>query len=149
MGVGGRHHTSAALCLGQRPSTHCVGGWVGRRGSLDWCGKSCSPLGLDPRTVHPMASCCINYTIPAHVCFPVGQIICYLQMVVPCEWSGCWAVHGLLAPCITKVKTRPILTAMHRRFLFFLLNNNDNNNSNSSSTFCFFFVYPSTRWHCM
>jgi len=73
------------------------------------------------------------------VCFPVGQIICYLQTVLPCEQSGCWAVHGFLADCVTKVKTRPILTAMHRRFLFFLLNNNDNNNSKCSSL-CFLFT---------
>jgi hypothetical protein len=26
---------------GKRPSTHCTGGWVGPRASLDGCGKSC------------------------------------------------------------------------------------------------------------
>jgi hypothetical protein len=31
MGLGGKHHISAALSLGQIPSTHCVGGWVGPR----------------------------------------------------------------------------------------------------------------------
>jgi hypothetical protein len=36
MGVSVQRHTSAALCRGERtPSTHCAGGWVGRRASLD------------------------------------------------------------------------------------------------------------------
>jgi hypothetical protein len=40
MGVGGQHHSLAALPLGKRPGTHCTGGWVGLRVSLDRCGKS-------------------------------------------------------------------------------------------------------------
>jgi len=24
----------------ERPGTHCIGGWVGPREGLDWCGKS-------------------------------------------------------------------------------------------------------------
>ena len=27
-GVGGQHHALAALPLGKRPGTHCIGGWV-------------------------------------------------------------------------------------------------------------------------
>jgi len=26
---------------GKRPGTHCIGGWVGPRASLEGCGKSC------------------------------------------------------------------------------------------------------------
>jgi hypothetical protein len=34
---------SRPLCPpGERPGTHCTGGWVARRASLDWCGKSVS-----------------------------------------------------------------------------------------------------------
>jgi len=40
MGVGGLCNTPAALPLGKRPGTHCIGGWVGPRASLDRCGKS-------------------------------------------------------------------------------------------------------------
>ena len=29
-----------ALHPGKSPGTHCIGGWVGPRASLDWCGKS-------------------------------------------------------------------------------------------------------------
>ena len=39
MGVGGQRHTPAALPQ-ERPSTHCIGGWVGPRNGLDVCGKS-------------------------------------------------------------------------------------------------------------
>jgi len=39
MGVGGQHHTLAALRLGKGPGTHCTGGWVGPRAGLDGCGK--------------------------------------------------------------------------------------------------------------
>jgi hypothetical protein len=67
MGVGGQHDTLAAISLGKRPITHCLGGWVGLWDSLDWCGKSHPPLGFDPQTAHPVASPFINYTIPAHM----------------------------------------------------------------------------------
>ena len=31
MGVGSQRHTLAALSMGKRPGTHCIGGWVGHR----------------------------------------------------------------------------------------------------------------------
>jgi len=33
--VGGQHYALAALPLGKRPGTHCIGGWVGPRVGLD------------------------------------------------------------------------------------------------------------------
>jgi hypothetical protein len=39
-GVGRQHQIPAALSPGNRPGTHCVGGWVGPRAGLDGCGKS-------------------------------------------------------------------------------------------------------------
>jgi len=55
-GEGGPRHAPAALPLGKRADTHCTGGWVGLRTSLDGCGKSRPPPGFDPRTVQPVAS---------------------------------------------------------------------------------------------
>ena len=55
-GVGGLRHAPAALLPRKRPSTHCVGGWVGPRAGLDGCGKSRRPPGFDPRTAQPVAS---------------------------------------------------------------------------------------------
>jgi hypothetical protein len=40
MGVGGQRHALAALPLGKRPGTHCIGGSVGPGVGLDGCGKS-------------------------------------------------------------------------------------------------------------
>ena len=40
----------------ERPSTHCVGVWVGPRAGLEMYGKSRPPLGFDPWTVQPVAS---------------------------------------------------------------------------------------------
>jgi hypothetical protein len=34
-GVGGHRHAPADLPLGKRPGTHCTGGWVGSRASLE------------------------------------------------------------------------------------------------------------------
>jgi len=39
-GVDSQHHVLAALPLGKRPGSHCIGGWVGPRASQDRCGKS-------------------------------------------------------------------------------------------------------------
>jgi hypothetical protein len=40
MRVGGQRHAPAALPPGNRPGTHCTGGWVGPRAGLDGCEKS-------------------------------------------------------------------------------------------------------------
>ena len=55
-GVDGQRHALAALPPGQRPGTHCIGGWVGHRTGLDGCRNSRPPPGLDPRTAQPVAS---------------------------------------------------------------------------------------------
>jgi hypothetical protein len=56
MGVGGQLYAPASLPPGNRPVTHCIGGWVGPRAGLDGCEKSQPQLGFDPRTVQPVAS---------------------------------------------------------------------------------------------
>jgi hypothetical protein len=40
MWEGGQRHAAATLPPGERPGTHCLGGWVGPRAGLDGCGKS-------------------------------------------------------------------------------------------------------------
>jgi hypothetical protein len=39
-GVGGQRHSLAALPPAKRHSTHCIGGWMGPRAGLEWCGRS-------------------------------------------------------------------------------------------------------------
>ena len=39
MGVSGQRHAPAVLPPGKKPGTHCTGGWVGPRASLDGCEK--------------------------------------------------------------------------------------------------------------
>jgi hypothetical protein len=39
-----------------RLGTLCIGGLVGFRAGLDWCGKSRPPPEFDPRSVQPVAS---------------------------------------------------------------------------------------------
>jgi hypothetical protein len=45
-----------------RPGTHCIGGWVSLRASLDGCGKSRPPHSseFDRRTVQLIASRCAD-----------------------------------------------------------------------------------------
>ena len=43
--MGGQRHTPAALPPGEKPGTHCIGGWVGPRAGLDGYGKS-RPTGI-------------------------------------------------------------------------------------------------------
>jgi hypothetical protein len=38
--MSGQRHDPASLYPRERPSTHCTGGWLGLRASLDRCGKS-------------------------------------------------------------------------------------------------------------
>ena len=61
-GVRDQRHAPAALCLRERPGTHCTGGWVGPRAGLDRCGKSCSPWILSPdRPAHSQSLYRLSY----------------------------------------------------------------------------------------
>ena len=40
IGMSGQRHAPAALPLGKKPGTHCIGCWVGPRAGLDGYGKS-------------------------------------------------------------------------------------------------------------
>ena len=68
MWVGGQRHASAALPPGKRYGTHFIGGCVSPRAGLDGCEKSLLPPGIDPRTVHPVASPYTDWAIAAHKC---------------------------------------------------------------------------------
>ena len=48
-GVSDQRHVPAALPPGQRPGTHCTGGWVGPRAVLYGRRKSPHPPGFDCR----------------------------------------------------------------------------------------------------
>jgi len=48
MVVGGQCLTPTALLLGKRPSTHCIGCWVGPRAASDGYGKSRPDWDLIP-----------------------------------------------------------------------------------------------------
>jgi hypothetical protein len=50
----------------ERPSIHCIGGWVSPRAGLDGCGKSRPPLGFNPRSTQSVASHYTDWAIPAH-----------------------------------------------------------------------------------
>jgi len=45
--------TTRPLYPQERPGTHCIGGWVGRRAGLDGCGKSCPHRDSIPRPSIP------------------------------------------------------------------------------------------------
>jgi hypothetical protein len=53
----GVNATPRPLYPQERLVTHCIGGWVGPRASLDVRGKILPPPGFDPRTVRFAASC--------------------------------------------------------------------------------------------
>ena len=48
---------------GERPSTHCTGGWVGPRAGLDGRKKNPSPPGFDPGTSNPLVSCYTDWVL--------------------------------------------------------------------------------------
>ena len=56
MGVESQRRAPAALSSGMRPETHCIGGWVGPRASLDGCRKFGPPPRFDNQTIQLVAS---------------------------------------------------------------------------------------------
>ena len=82
----------------ERPSTYCIGDWVGPRAGLDRCGKSRPPPGLDPQTIQPIASHYTDWAIPAHplraqaiwsrgkeTLYPYGNLSIKLMLIVYCN----------------------------------------------------------------
>ena len=66
MGVGGQRHAPAAVSPGKTPRAHCTGDWVRPKDGLGGSRKSRPPPGFNSRTLEPVASHCIAYTIAAH-----------------------------------------------------------------------------------
>ena len=56
MGMGGQCHAPAALPPGKTRYQFYIGGWVGPRAGLDWCGKSHPPPAFNPLNVQFVAS---------------------------------------------------------------------------------------------
>jgi hypothetical protein len=65
-GVGGQRPVSAALPR-ERPSTHCIGGWVGPRVCPDAFGKSRTHWDSIPGPFSSYRSCYTDYPIPAPI----------------------------------------------------------------------------------
>jgi hypothetical protein len=65
MGLGNQRHAPAALPPGERPGTHCTGGWVGPRAGLDGCGKS------RPHRFNRKAVTNVQYFLGDTSCFPI------------------------------------------------------------------------------
>ena len=53
MGMCGECHAPVALPQGKKSGTHCIGGWVGPRTGLKWCGKSRPHRDSIPRPFNP------------------------------------------------------------------------------------------------
>jgi hypothetical protein len=80
--VCGQRKVPAALPLGKRPGTHCIGDLVDPRAGLGRCGKPTLPPGFDPRTVQPLATRYTDCDIPAHPTVPtLNQFTHYLQPI--------------------------------------------------------------------
>jgi len=56
MGSGGQWHVPAALPLGKRPGTNCIGGWLGLRACLNGGQKiACSGILSSDRPAHSVS----------------------------------------------------------------------------------------------
>jgi hypothetical protein len=60
----GQRHAPAAFYPMERPGTHCTGGWVGPRASLDCCGKSRSHRDSIPG---PSSRCVFSFLQMLHI----------------------------------------------------------------------------------
>jgi hypothetical protein len=71
----------------ERSGTHCIGGWMGPRASLDGCGKSC-PHRFDPRTVQPVENRYTDWALPAHCRSLILIVNCIVCFVPYCNLLG-------------------------------------------------------------
>jgi hypothetical protein len=59
--------TSRLFYPRERPSTHCIEGWVGLRAGLDGCGKFRPTMGYDPRTFQSVANRYTYYDVYIYI----------------------------------------------------------------------------------
>ena len=74
------------------PGTHCVVGWVGNRAGLDGCRKSSPPLGLDPRTVRPVASRYTDWAVATPTWQTYWVLFC-TELVGKYYWVQPWELQ--------------------------------------------------------
>jgi hypothetical protein len=86
--VGGQHHTWAALPLGERPGTHCTGGWMGQCG---WVWKISPPPEFYFWTAQPMVCHYTECSLPACDC--TGIVMNKPNELSPTSHTGEWCVH--------------------------------------------------------
>jgi len=63
MGVGGQHHAPAALTLGKRPGTHCIGGWWAPGPVWTVAENLAPPTGIQSPDLPARSECIIYYTL--------------------------------------------------------------------------------------
>jgi len=56
-----------SLYPGERPGSHCIGGWVGPGPAWTGAENLSLPPGFDPRVIQPVASRYNDYAIPAPI----------------------------------------------------------------------------------
>jgi len=81
--VRGQRQAQAAPYPRERPDTHCTGGWVGLRASLDWCGKS-RPTGIRSPDGQARRQSLYRLRYPA-LC--LTEITCDIFVCVVCVWQ--------------------------------------------------------------
>ena len=91
MGVSGRH-APAALLVGK--TRYLLNRKLVRpQGRSGWVQNILPPLGFDPQTVQPLASCCTDYAIPPYflMCgfFKCLTVMFCIHCVDLKSWSGC------------------------------------------------------------
>jgi len=83
----------------ERPGTHCIGGWVGPRAVLDWCGKSCRHRDSIPGPSSPY-----RVALPTELSWPI--VVQLLESL-----SSIYGTGGYFMKMFTRTRYRPLFWA--------------------------------------
>ena len=114
-GVGGQHHAPAALSHGNKPGTHRTGGWVGM--------ENLATQGFETRIIQPVASCYIDYVIPASFSVLLALIVFKAR-----QWKNS---TGQIIPRRNTRLHKGLISSLHLR-----QTNYSRSSSNNFSVFC-------------
>ena len=116
-GVDGQRHVPAALPLGKRPGTHCIGGWMGPRAGLEGCGKS-HPTGIrsQDRPARSESLYHLRYPGPLFGTVPITKA-CTGPVSICCKGKGAWCVTEPFHFTIVPSSVYPVLggNCIHKR----------------------------------
>ena len=84
--VGGQCHALATLLLGNRPATHCTGGWFEPKGWSGWAWKNLTPTRIQSSNCPVCICVCYAHLLQCRTVPVIGLPFCNFRSIHPVKY---------------------------------------------------------------